>query len=174
MYSKTKIMLDIDFVNKESLLQTFATEQRCIEHLEALRWNDKVVSPFDNTSVVYSCKINTYKCRNSGKYFNVKTGTLLHNTKVDLQKWFVAIWIVSLQNKKINSVALSKELGITQKTAWYMIQTIKQYLNRKDDTFEKKNNRPLVSNIVSEIITSEVKEKEKLPLLQWLQLLKNN
>ena len=169
-------MLDIDFENKESLLRTFPSEQKCIEHLEALRWNGKIISPFDNTSVIYFCKTNSYKCRNSGKYFNVKTGTLLHNTKIDLQKWFVAIWIVSRQNKRINSVALSKELRITQKTAWYMIKRINLYLYRKDDTFEKKNNATPVSNIVSKINTSEVEvseEKEKLPLLQWLQLLKN-
>ncbi len=172
MPSKTKIMLDINFENKESLLQTFSTEEKCIAHLEALRWNGKVISPFDNTSVVYSCKTNTYKCKNSGKYFNVKTGTLFHNTKVDLQKWFVAIWIVSLQNKRINSVALCKELGITQKTAWYIIKRIRHYLNSKNDTFEKKNNATSVSNVVSEINTSEIEEKEKLPLLQWLQLLK--
>ena len=168
-------MLDIEFENKESLLQTFSTEQKCIEHLETLRWNGRVISPFENTSVVYSCKTNTYKCKKSGKYFNVKTGTLLHNTKVDLQKWFIAIWIVSFQNKTINSVALSKELGITQKTAWYMIKRIKQYLTRKDDTFEKKNNATSAINNMPKINTSEAEvngQKEKLPLLQWLQLLK--
>ena len=61
-------MLDIDFENKESLLRTFPSEQKCIEHLEALRWNGKIISPFDNTSVIYFCKTNSYKCRNSGKY----------------------------------------------------------------------------------------------------------
>lgn len=169
-------MFDIVFENKVSLLLAFPTEQKCIEHLEALRWNGKIISPFDNTSVVYFCKTNSYKCRNSGKYFNVKTGTILHNTKIDLQKWFVAIWIVSHQNKRINSVALSKELGITQKTAWYIIKRINLYISLNDDTFEKKNNATPVSNILPKINTSELEvseEKEKLPLLQWLQYLKN-
>jgi transposase-like protein len=168
-------MLNIDFENKEALLQAFSTEQKCIDYLEALRWDGVVSSPFDEVSKVYYCTKNTYKCRNSGKYFNVKTGTLFHNTKIELQKWFVAIWIVSLQNNRINSVTMSKELGITQKTAWYMIKRIKVYLNRKDDTFEKKSNLTLANNIALQINTSEVgvnEEKEKLPLLQWLQLLK--
>jgi hypothetical protein len=168
-------MIEIDFTNKEALIKTFDTEQKCIDHLEALRWNGTIISPFDPSSTVYWCSKNTYKCRNSGKYFNVKTGTLFHNTKIDLQKWFVAIWIVSTQNKKINSVALGHELGITQKSAWYMIKRINQYIQSNANTFEMKSNKqvPVAKKISRKIAQMEVlEEKEKLPLLQWLQLLK--
>lgn len=168
-------MVEIDFRKKEALVEAFDNEQKCIDHLEALRWNGTIISPFDPTSKVYFCSKNTYKCRNSAKYFNVKTGTLFHNTKIDLQKWFVAIWIVSSQNKKINSVALGHELGITQKSAWYMIKRIKHYIQTKANTFEKKSNQPLTTKtkISRKIAAIEVdEEKEKLPLLQWLQLLK--
>jgi hypothetical protein len=168
-------MIEIDFTNKEALVNAFDTEQKCIDHLENLRWNGILISPFDPSSTVYCCSKNTYKCRNSGKYFNVKTGTLFHNTKVDLQKWFVAIWIVSKQNKKINSVALGHELGITQKSAWYMIKRIKQYIQSDANTFEKKRDMQLpCARKISRNITQieAIEEKEKLPLLQWLQLLK--
>ena len=168
-------MIEIDFTNKEALVRAFETEQKCIDHLETLRWNGTIISPFNPTSTVYCCSKNTYKCRNSGKYFNVKTGTLFHNTKIDLQKWFVAIWIVSTQNKKINSVALGHELGITQKSAWYMIKRIKQYIQSDANTFEKKRDKQLpCARKISRNITQieAIEEKEKLPLLQWLQLLK--
>ena len=168
-------MIEIDFTNKEALIKTFDTEQKCIDHLETLRWNGNIISPFDPSSTIYWCTKNTYKCRNSGKYFNVKTGTLFHNTKIDLQKWFLAIWIVSIQNKKINSVALGHDLGITQKSAWYMIKRIKQYIQSNANTFEKKSNKqlPAAIKISRKIAQIEViEEKEKLPLLQWLQLLK--
>jgi transposase-like protein len=170
-------MLEIDFKNKEALIAAFETSQKCIEHLEDLRWNGTVISPFDPTSKIYFCSKNNYKCRNSGKYFNVKTGTLLHNTKIDLQKWFLAIWIISLNDKKINSVALGLELGITQKTAWYMIKRIKIYIESKDNTFEKKINlSPTIKNkIAPKKEIAEIAEgNNKLPLLQWLQLLKTN
>ena len=100
---------------------------------------------------------------------------MFHNTKIDLQKWFVAIWIVSTQNKKINSVALGHELGITQKSAWYMIKRINQYIQSNANTFEMKSNKqvPVARKISRKIAQMEVlEEKEKLPLLQWLQLLK--
>ena len=168
-------MLEIDFENKEALVAAYGTEQKCIDHLEAFRWNGTVISPFDPGSKVYFCSKNTYKCKNSGKYFNVKTGTLLHNTKIDLQKWFIAIWIVSAQNKKINSVALGHELGITQKSAWFMIKRIKHYIQTKANTFENKKNSSIATKreVSSKIAKLEVvEEKDKLSLLQWLQLLK--
>ena len=168
-------MIEIDFTNKEALVNAFDTEQKCIDHLENLRWNGILISPFDPSSTVYCCSKNNYKCRNSGKYFNVKTGTLFHNTKIDLQKWFVAIWIVSKQKKKINSVVLGHELGITQKSAWYMIKRINQYLQSDANTFEKKRDKQLhCARKISRNITQieAIEEKEKLPLLQWLQLLK--
>lgn len=168
-------MLNLDFTSKKSLIEAFFSEQKCIDYLEVLRWNDVIVSPFDNSSTVYFCKKNTYKCKNSGKYFNVKTRTLFHNTKIELQKWFIAIWIISSQKSKINSVALSIELEITQKSAWYMIQRIKLYRKNNDDTFEKKNNQSFVkkAKVSTKVAKIEVvEENEKLSLLQWLQTLK--
>ena len=118
-------MINKDFNTILELLQEFPDEQSCINHLEAIRWNDNVVSPFDHTSKVYVCKGNKYKCKNSGKYFNVKTDTLFDNTKVKLQKWFLAIWLVTSHKKGISSMQLAKDIGTTQKTAWFMLQRIR-------------------------------------------------
>jgi len=118
-------MINKDFNSIIELLETFNTEQICIEHLEKLRWNGYVVSPFDTTSTVYKCKGNNYRCRNTGKYFNVKTNTLFDNTKIKLQKWFLAIYLVTSHKKGISSLQLSKDLDVTQKTAWFMLQRIR-------------------------------------------------
>lgn len=118
-------MINKDFNSIIELLKTFPTEQSCIDHLTELRWNGNVVSPFDSTSQVYLCKDNKYRCRNTGKYFNVRTGTLFDNTKVPLQKWFLAIWIATSHKKGISSIQLSKDIDVTQKTAWFMLQRIR-------------------------------------------------
>lgn len=107
------------------LTQIFSTEQDCIEYYEDLRWNGIVVSPFDPTSTVYKCSKNRYRCRNTGKYFNVKTGTMFENTKIGLRKWFIAIWLVTAHKKGISSMQLSKDIGVTQKTAWFMLHRIR-------------------------------------------------
>lgn len=69
-----------NFKSMFDLLRAFSTEEKCIEHLEILRWNGNIVSPFDATSKVYKCANHRYKCKNTGKYFNAKTGTIFENT----------------------------------------------------------------------------------------------
>jgi transposase-like protein len=107
------------------LLNAFPDEQTCINHLESLRWNGVVISPFDPDSKVYKCKSNRYKCRSTGKYFNVKTGTIFEDTKIPLQKWFMALYVFSSHKKGISSHQLSKDISVTQKTAWFMLHRLR-------------------------------------------------
>lgn len=126
-------MINKDFNSIIELLQAFPDEQCCINHLEQLRWNGNVVSPFDSTSKVYACKGNKYRCKETGKYFNVRTGTLFDNTKVKLQKWFLAIWLVTSHKKYISSVQLAKDIDVTQKTAWFMLKRIRNCFGSDND-----------------------------------------
>lgn len=118
-------MINKDFNSIIELLNAFPTEQSCIDHLEVLRWNGNVVSPFDSYSKVYKCANNKYRCKETGKYFNVKTSTLFDNTKIGLQKWFLAIWLVTSHKKGISSLQLHRDIDVTQKTAWFMLQRIR-------------------------------------------------
>lgn len=115
-----------EFNSLSELMAAFPDEQTCIEYLEYKRWRNGVVSPYDATSKVYKCKGNNYKCRNTGLYFNAKTGTLFHRSSVPLQKWYVAIWLFMTSRKGISSIQLSKCIGVTQKTAWFMLQRIRK------------------------------------------------
>jgi len=126
-------MINKDFKSILELIQAFPDEQSCIDHLEELRWNGNVVSPFDLDSKVYNCKGNKYKCKNTGKYFNVKTNTIFDNTKLPLQKWFLAIWLVTGHKKGISSLQLGRDLDITQKSAWFMLGRIRQCFGMDDN-----------------------------------------
>lgn len=118
-------MINTDFNTTTELLQAFPDEQSCIDHLELLRWeNGSVVSPFAPESKVYKCANNRYRCKETGKYFNVKTSTLFDNTKIKLNKWFLAIWLTTSHGNNISSVKLSNDIAVTQKTAWLMLQKI--------------------------------------------------
>lgn len=107
------------------LLKAFPTEQKCIEYLEYIIWNGKPVSPFDPTSKVYKCANNRYKCKNTGKYFNIKTKSCFENTKIPLQKWMMALWIITNSPKGYTSVKLAKDIGVTQPNAWFLLQRIR-------------------------------------------------
>jgi 16S rRNA C1402 (ribose-2'-O) methylase RsmI len=162
-------MFGEDFKTIDEIKKAFPNEQSCIELLEKIRWNGLVISPFDPKSRVYCCKQNRYRCSNTGKYFNVKTSTVFYNSKIELQKWFIAIWLVSSENKIITSVELSKELKITQKSAWLMIKHIQNYfeLEEKYVSKKQKNHKNKRINEIEVVI-----EKDKLQLIEWLKLLK--
>ena len=127
-------MINQDFNSILDLIKAFPDQQSCIDQLEQLRWNGNVVSPFDATSKVYDCKGNKYKCKNTGKYFNVKTNTIFDNTKMPLQKWFLAIWLVTSHKKGISSLQLGRDLNITQKSAWFMLSRIRQCFGIDNDS----------------------------------------
>lgn len=133
LYSNGRTMINKDFSSIIDFLESFRDEQICISHLELLRWNGKIVSPFDENSKIYFCKYNKYRCRNTGKYFNVRTGTMFDNTKIPLQKWFLAIWLITSHKKGISSVQLAKDVGVTQKTAWFLLQRIRNCFDINDE-----------------------------------------
>lgn len=114
------------------LIKTFPDQETCFNHLETLRWNGIVISPFDSTSKVYSCKGNKYKCKNTGKYFNVLTGTIFENTKIPLQTWFLAIYLFTVHKKGISSYQLAEELDITQKTSWFLLSRIRYAMEHEN------------------------------------------
>ena len=97
-------------------------------------------SPINRSSKVYKCKDNKFRCKNTGKYFNVKTNTLFDSSKVELRKWFVAIWLVTSHKKGISSAQLSRDIDVTQKTAWFMLQRIRNCFGISNDIDEDVNN----------------------------------
>ncbi|WP_345765622.1 MULTISPECIES: IS1595 family transposase [Chryseobacterium] len=119
-------MINTNFKSVLELIKTFSSEQVCIDYLEQMRWSGVVESPFDPESKIYKCSNNRYRCKNTGKYFNVKTGTMFENTKISLQKWFLAIWLLTCGKKGISSIQLAKDIGVTQKTAWFLSHRIRE------------------------------------------------
>ena len=119
-------MFDTNIKSMFDLLRTFPTEQSCIDYLENLLWAGTPVSPYDAQSKVYKCANNLYRCKNTKKLFNVKTGSFLDNTKLPVQKWMLAIWLITSHKKGISSMQLSRDLAVTQKTAWFMLMRIRK------------------------------------------------
>lgn len=116
-----------EFKSLLDLLQAFPDEQSCIRYLEKQLWpNGEPVSPYDPMSKVYRRGDGMYRCKNTGKNFNIRIGTIFEGSKVPLQKWFIAIFLITTETKGISSVRLAEYLGITQKTAWFMSHRIRE------------------------------------------------
>lgn len=118
-------MINKQFKSVIELVKAFPTQEICIAHLEQLRWAGNVVSPYSDTAKVWKCAGNKYKCSSTGKYFNVCTNTLFDSTKIELPTWFLAIYLITAHKKGISSLQLSRDLNVTQKTAWFMNHRIR-------------------------------------------------
>lgn len=115
-----------NFKSVRELLKVFSTEKKCEKFLKEIRWGKNVVSPYNKDAEVYVCSRNRYRCAITGKDFNVRTGTMFENTKLELRTWFLAIYIITSHKKGISSLQLSKDLNVCQKTAWFLLERIRK------------------------------------------------
>lgn len=79
-----------------------------------------------NTAVVKSGTPMPYWCNDCGSYFSCRTGTVLAHSKVSVRKWVFAIYLCSTSLKGVSSMKLSRDLGVTQKTAWFMWHRLRE------------------------------------------------
>lgn len=115
-----------EFKSIIDLLNRFPDEKSCTDYLELVRWNGDVVSPFDAESKVYRCKEGRYRCKNTGRYFNVKTGSIYEGMQLPMQKVFLAIFLITSHKRGISSHQLAKDLHVTQKTAWFLLHRLRE------------------------------------------------
>lgn len=119
----------------------FSTDEKCREHLELSRWNGTPACPFCGSINV--CRFKTgkhFNCRDCRKNFSVTVGTIYENSKVPLNKWYLATYIITNHSKGISSLQLAGWLGVTQKTAWFLNHRIREML--------KENQPELLSDTV--------------------------
>jgi transposase-like protein len=116
-----------NFKNLIELRDHFSNEMVCIKHLEKMRWEKEgTYCPYCGHKKVYAFSDHkTYKCAKCRKRFNVKVGTIFENTKISLQEWFMAIYYLTAHKKGISSLQLGRDLGVTQKTAWFMMHRLR-------------------------------------------------
>lgn len=126
----------MNFKSLPALLDHFKDEKTCIEYYEKLRWNGKPVCPFCNSDKKPYKTKRGYKCSNNECYkkFTVKVGTIFESSKIPFRTWFAAIYICTSHKKGISSHQLRKDLGVTQKTGWFILQRIREMLKNQAPT----------------------------------------
>jgi transposase-like protein len=114
------------------LLDFFKDEDTCRAYLEQQRWGGTPACPF--CGVINSYRTNRgFKCREKscGKKFSITVGTVYENSKIPLRIWFAAIYLCTSSKKWISSLQASRQLGITQKTAWFLLHRVREMLRAK-------------------------------------------
>ena len=115
-------------ISTYELMKLFPDEETARIYLKKRRWNGKVACPHcDSTSRIQTRKVTGYyRCLPCKKDFTVRTGTIFERSHVPLNKWLYAMYMLMTARKGISSLQLSKELGVTQKTSWFMLQRLRE------------------------------------------------
>lgn len=138
------------------MIKAFPDEMTCIKHFEALRWADGAYCPHCGSVKVYHFSDGkTHKCGDCRKRFSIKVGTIFEDSKVPLQKWFMAIWLITSHKKGIASTQLAKDISVTQKTAWFMLHRLRHAARTKSF------NAPLDGTVEADETFVGGKEKNK-------------
>lgn len=116
----------------------FSDKQVCHDYLTALRWPEGVTCPHCGTAKPYYIKTRRiWRCRakECAKQFSVKVGTIFEDSPIGLDKWLVALWMIGGAKNGISSYEVHRAIGVTQKTAWFMLHRIRLAMQTK--SFEK-------------------------------------
>lgn len=115
-------------VSTYKVMKQFPDGRSARAYLEDLRWKGHPVCPFCKCSD----RIQTrhaegfYRCAACKEDFTVRTGTIMERSHIPLDKWIFAMYLMVTARKGVSSLQLSKELGITQKSAWFMLQRLRE------------------------------------------------
>ena len=104
----------------------FPDEKACKEYIEQARWGGEPACPRCGDMRVYRIKGGMgFKCGGCRKSFSVRTGTPMEESRLPLRQWLLAIYYLTTARKGISSIQLAKEVGCTQKTAWFLEHRIR-------------------------------------------------
>ena len=116
----------------------FADEDNAIEYLCSRRWpGGKAICPTCGSDDV--CHISTRrlwecKAKHAKRQFSIKVGTIFEGSPVKLSKWLCAVWMLTNCKNGVSSYKIHRALGVTQKTAWFMLQRIRLAMQDDDGT----------------------------------------
>jgi transposase-like protein len=120
------------FKTLAELMVTFSDNQAALDHFKATRWRNGEFCPYCGHDKVYSMqKGNRYACAQCKNTFSILVGTIFENTKLPLKVWFGAIWMLANHPKGIASTTMARDLGVTQKTAWFVLHRLRYAAHTK-------------------------------------------
>src|SRR5260370_16816739 len=106
----------------------FAIPENCLNYLVPRLWPDGVVCPRCGSSTVGFLKNQLrWQCsnRHPKRQFSVKVGTIFEDSPLGLDKWLPAMWLLHNSKNGVSSCEIARALGVTQKTAWFMLHRIR-------------------------------------------------
>jgi transposase-like protein len=120
----------------QAAIKHYSDEQVCIDAVARLRWKDGPECPAcGHKQHYYLAKQKRWKCKECYKQFTVKLGTVFEDSPISLTKWLPALWMLCNCRNGISSYELARDLGVSQKAGWFMLQRLR--LAMQDGSIEK-------------------------------------
>jgi len=113
------------FKTLADLCNRFSDNQVALDHFKSIRWRNGEFCPYCGHDKVYTLKANRYQCAQCRNTFSILVGTIFENTKLPLKVWFGAMWLIANHPKGVASTTLARDLGITQKSAWFVLHRLR-------------------------------------------------
>ncbi len=124
-------------ISLERLFQMFPDDKTAERWFEQSRWADGIRCAHCDSENIGEIKHKSmpYRCRDCRQYFSVKTNGIMHSSKLGYRKWAIAVYQMTTNLKGVSSMKLSRDLDITQRSAWYMFHRIREAMERENDRF---------------------------------------
>lgn len=111
--------------------ELFPDEESAVAWFESTRWPDGRYCPHCGSVDIAECaKPQPYRCRDCRKHFSARTGTAMQSSKLPVEKWLYAMYLISVSKKGLSSLQLARALGIAQEAAWRLGHKIRQAWNQ--------------------------------------------
>jgi transposase-like protein len=114
----------------------FADPQVAHDFFVRLRWPEVVACPRScgSVNVFYMANRRLWQCRDCKKQFTAKVGTIFEDSPIGFDKWMPAVWLIANAKNGVSSHEVGRALGVTQKTAWFMLHRIRLAMGDDDGT----------------------------------------
>ena len=126
-----------DIISTYQLMEQIPDEAAAIRHLEQLRWGQKLYCPhcgsLDAIRADWKTARMSHWCSDCRSFFSVRTGTVMSHSHLPLRKWIMAVHLIHTTRKGISAVQVSKQIGCTYKTAWFLMHRIREAMQHDDD-----------------------------------------
>ena len=123
----------------QKAIKFFFDDLTCIKFIASRRWVDgKAICPkCESTNNTFMESRKVWQCKNKEckKQFSIKVGTIFEDSPIGLDKWLTAMWLIVGAKNGISSYEIHRAIGVTQKTAWFMMHRIRTAM--ETGTFEK-------------------------------------
>ena len=123
---------DTDDMDILTFFRQFPNDSAAEAWFVSRRWPDGIVCPHCNERNIQTAAKHPempYRCRTCRKYFSVKTGSIMHSSKLGYQQWALALYLLTTSKKGISSADLGRKLGISRKAAWHLSHRIRDTMD---------------------------------------------